>query len=262
MKQGHIKLARKVFSDPLWREPRVFSEFEAWIDLIQLAAWKDTIVTSRGVRAEVPRGHFLASVRLLAGRWQWGNGRVSRFLRRLQTDGRLRLTSGTGVESGVSTPNGTGIGTVYRIVNYELYQRSGTPNGTQNGTATERRRNKKNAVKQLSSTTKPSLAASAASGSETPNVTWLTPISQTWEQQFGAGSFPWGMAGRSLKPLRDHHPPDEIARHLARYLAETAPDFVNLHKFAQTFGSWAPKPITDEWGVLTEHGRKLVGMRP
>lgn len=238
MKQGYIKLARKVFDDPLWRESRAFSGFEAWIDLIQLAAWRDTRVLAKGQQIDVPRGHFLASIRLLAGRWQWGHGRVIRFLGWLAAERRIAAL------------NGTASGTVYVIVNYEVYQSTGTPRGTENGTATERRRNKKKEVKQLNK--EPSLAADAASGDGARPTTWLTPVSAVWESRMGPGTFPWPIAGRALRPLSEHHEGGEIAAHLGEYLDATKPEFVNLHKFSQTFAKWRPEsPIDPATGWFT-----------
>jgi len=46
-KRGHIKIARKAFADDKWwREKRVFSKWEAWEDMIQLAQWEAREFTS------------------------------------------------------------------------------------------------------------------------------------------------------------------------------------------------------------------------
>ncbi|MDB4893596.1 MAG: Pascal38 [Gemmatimonadetes bacterium] len=126
---GYLKLSRKLFDpereDSFWLEKRSFSRFEAWIDLLQLAPWTDYSVTS-GATIEVPRGCFIASLRLLTRRWAWPKTRVERFLSLLCARDMLRRESGTP------------IGTLYRVVKYETYQslrdserdESGTPIGT------------------------------------------------------------------------------------------------------------------------------------
>jgi len=38
---GYIKLWRKIWNDKLFKQKRKFSRFEAWIDMIMLAAGKD-----------------------------------------------------------------------------------------------------------------------------------------------------------------------------------------------------------------------------
>lgn len=140
-RRGYVKHDRLMYDpvegDVLWREPRTFHRWEAWADMIQFAAHGPVTCQSSGFTVVVPRGHFLASVRLLAGRWGWSNGKVVRFLRWCEDDGRL------------ATANGTPIGTLYRLVNYDVYQSSETGIGTPNGTTTERGRNEKKSLKYL-----------------------------------------------------------------------------------------------------------------
>lgn len=42
-----------------------------------------------------------------------------------------------------------------------------------------------------------------------------------------------------VKPLLEAHEEKRIVEELSGYLEKTPPQFVNLHKFAATFGSWA-----------------------
>ena len=42
MEEGFLRLNRKFFSNELWKEARVFSECEAWLDLIQSARFEAT----------------------------------------------------------------------------------------------------------------------------------------------------------------------------------------------------------------------------
>jgi hypothetical protein len=146
---GHVKLSRKLFeSDQFWLEERQFSRFEAWVDVIQLAAWKpSTYRTAKGV-VRLQRGEFLAARRHLAKRWNWTEKKVRVWLEFMQNDGRIRTSQGptlgpsevvedqsdavedaiagghegadTGANSGANS--GARIGNVYLIVNYDAYQ--------------------------------------------------------------------------------------------------------------------------------------------
>lgn len=88
--------------------------------------------------------------------------------------------------------------------------------------------------------------------------TWLTAPSEEWAKRFGAGTFPFGIAGRAFKPLAAAgHSSETIARHLARYLDATNPQYLSLPKFAQTFASWGPNVLAgdftvDDTGVLCD----------
>ena len=73
----------------------------------------------------------------------------------------------------------------------------------------------------------------------TPPV-WLTPICDVYERHYGAGSFPHGLAGKTLKPLHvAGHSGEEIAERLNRYI-ERLDDvrYFSLPKFRQTFDAY------------------------
>jgi hypothetical protein len=96
--------------------------------------------------------------------------------------------------------------------------------------------------------------------SDEPRVTWLTPVCAEWESRNGAGSFAGiaGQAAKALAPLaKAGHTPAEIGEHFGAYLALTDQRFWSVSKFAQTFGQWAPQPITVD-GVLTEYGERIT----
>lgn len=142
---GHVKLSRKLFAaSDLWAEPRRYSRFEAWVDLLQLAAWGDVVVSANGHAVTVPRGHVLASVRMLAGRWQWPKSTVSEFLIALQEADSTADTS--------RTP----LGTLYRIVNYDTYQLGADSTANEVRTATRTK------IKQLESSEAEKISATAS----------------------------------------------------------------------------------------------------
>jgi hypothetical protein len=93
---GFIVISRKLFDSHLWQEERSLSRFEAWVDLLQTAAWKDHERRIRGRVVSIPRGSLVASERFLMRRWGWGSvGKVRRFLDALMNDGRIERDTKT-----------------------------------------------------------------------------------------------------------------------------------------------------------------------
>lgn len=123
---GHIKLSRKMFdgSDLFWSEKRKFSRAEAWIDLIQMAAWRNNTpyATPQHGADILARGEFVASGRYLAERWKWARTSVQRFIDLLEKAGHV-----AGQQVGHH-------GRVYLIVNYDTYQSTPPENGPPGGT--------------------------------------------------------------------------------------------------------------------------------
>lgn len=115
------------------REP--FTECQAWIWLIERAAWDDAVHSVGRKRIKVERGQVAVSVRYLAEAWQWKKSRVSRFLERL----KIGTMIGTVTETEY---------TLITICNYRAYQDMsrppGTPDGTDVGTRAGHERDKYN----------------------------------------------------------------------------------------------------------------------
>lgn len=109
-----------------WRECDVFgdgpaSEREAWIHLIEIAAWKAMVrKTGKGDIVNVGRGQLHTAERTLADMWLWDRKRVQRFLNRLQKCGMISVKSG---------PSGS----LITICNYESYQGDGSNEGSNGG---------------------------------------------------------------------------------------------------------------------------------
>ena len=106
----YIPISRRLFEHPFWCEERVFSRFEAWLDLVRSARFEDTkqLIGNRFI--EVKRGQILVSLRFLAGRWQWSTKKVNSFLDLLIQDNMIIK----------ETPKETGQ-TVVTICNYDKY---------------------------------------------------------------------------------------------------------------------------------------------
>lgn len=127
---GHWNMSRKTFLPEdaggcrLWNERRVLSRWEAWVYLINAAAWTGHEVIVGGSVVPIERGETRPlAIRYLMRAWRWGSKkRVVTFLNLLTEDGKIGY--------GKRTPDGY----TYRIVNYEHYQNSGDTEGDASGT--------------------------------------------------------------------------------------------------------------------------------
>lgn len=124
--QGFIKLSRKFFKNPLWKEPRRYSRSEAWLDLIFMARFEDSQQILRNRVIEVQRGEIIASRRFLEERWSWGSTKVVNFLNYLQNNSMInqRQTSGQ---------------TIIILCNYDTYNPPQTSEYCKNKPATNQR---------------------------------------------------------------------------------------------------------------------------
>lgn len=106
----YIPISRRLFEHHLWCEERIFSRFEAWLDILQSARFEDTKQLIGNRLIEVKRGQMPVSLRYLASRWQWSTKKVGTFLELLIQDGMITK----------ETSKGTGQ-TVITICNYDKY---------------------------------------------------------------------------------------------------------------------------------------------
>lgn len=81
-----IPISRKLFEHRFWCEERVYSKFEAWIDLIQFARFEDEKRDFGSKVIAIKRGQCLASTRFLSNRWGWSRTKVETFLKLLEDD--------------------------------------------------------------------------------------------------------------------------------------------------------------------------------
>lgn len=82
---GYFKLERG-WSDNIVFDNEPLTQREAWVWLIEHAAWREAVMSVGKDRYKVQRGQLAASVRYLALRWQWSKDRVWRFLGKLETE--------------------------------------------------------------------------------------------------------------------------------------------------------------------------------
>lgn len=116
--KGWIALHRNIRDHWVYQEKRVFSKYEAWLDLLMDANHQNNKFLFDGQLIEVNRGEFITSVRQLCERWGWSNTKVNRFLKMLEDDQMLIRKSDSKK-------------TVITIVNYDFYQRYESKETTQ-----------------------------------------------------------------------------------------------------------------------------------
>ncbi len=71
--------------------------------------------------------------------------------------------------------------------------------------------------------------------------TWLTPFVDVWIETYG-GKPPYGQLAKALKPLVDEYGHEQVLAHWRAYCSRTEARFASPARFAQTFGTWAPRP--------------------
>ena len=95
--EGFVPLSRRFFGHFLWAEERSFSKAEAWIDLIQMAAFKSHGKLIGTTVVNVDRGGIVASERFLSVRWNWSRTKVRDFLELLQSFEMVSIKKDHGV---------------------------------------------------------------------------------------------------------------------------------------------------------------------
>lgn len=112
MDEGFLRLSRRFFSNEMWKEARVFSECEAWLDLIRSARFDATDEAYSeyigGREISYSRGQYPASISFLMKRWKWSEKKVRYFLAKLKKKGMITTCNQQGV-------------TVITLCNYNEY---------------------------------------------------------------------------------------------------------------------------------------------
>lgn len=105
---GTVNIARSIFGHGFFADEPM-TEREAWVWMIMEARWKPAQKRIGGVMVDLERGQLAASVRFMAGAWQWTAPRVQRFLKRLIGAKMICSKTDTGL-------------TIITICNYEEFQ--------------------------------------------------------------------------------------------------------------------------------------------
>ncbi len=113
-----------------WRDNPIFSgDFsrgDAWLWLIENAAWKECRVKSGKKIITLQRGQLCYSIRFLAEKWGWSPAKVQRFLDALKTDTMIDTVTDT-------------FQMVITICNYSKYQDINQSTDTLTDTLTDTR---------------------------------------------------------------------------------------------------------------------------
>lgn len=104
--KGFIKIDRNMFDHWIFQDAE---RFRAFVDLIQLARWKDEKLLIGNDIVIVPRGSYYTSELKLADRWSWGRDKTRSFLSLLEKEKMI-------------TKNGTTKGTMITVTSYRDYQ--------------------------------------------------------------------------------------------------------------------------------------------
>ncbi|MCU6603787.1 Replication protein O [Peribacillus frigoritolerans] len=100
---------RKIQTHWLYEEERVFSKFEAWIDILLMVNHEPKKILFDGDFIEVQKGQRITSIRQLGEKWKWSRTKVSDFIKLLEQDGMI-----TTVKDSRKT--------LLTVVNYGFYQ--------------------------------------------------------------------------------------------------------------------------------------------
>lgn len=121
MEKGYIKLSRKFFENKIWQAARAFNEGEAWLDLIQLARFETSEITSRIGVHEITwgRGQYPASNRFLMRKWGRSEQWVKTFLSKLKKEKMITVDASQGIN-------------VITLLNYDAYNSIGDTQNSPN----------------------------------------------------------------------------------------------------------------------------------
>ena len=120
--KGFIRIDRNIFEHWIFQDAE---RFKAFVDLIQLARWKDEKLLIGNNLITIPRGSYYTSELKLAERWGWGRDKTRNFLLLIEKEGMI-------------SKKGTTKGTMLTVENYRFYQ---DEHPTQYSTKTQRTNN-------------------------------------------------------------------------------------------------------------------------
>lgn len=111
MAQGWIAVYRTVMESWIYDDGEPFDRMHAWLDLLLLANHEDCKFMSDGELYVAKRGEVHRSIKWLADRWHWSQGKVHRFLANLERDQMITMDAKRRSRR-----------TTITIVNYTKYQ--------------------------------------------------------------------------------------------------------------------------------------------
>jgi DNA polymerase III gamma/tau subunit len=216
---GWIKLWRKVWEHPFFKEKRSFSKFEAWVDMILMADHEDNQRIIKGKVIDCKRGEIITSERFLENRWGWSRDKLRRFLTALE-EGQPALKPQTNRQQ-------TATHTTIHIINYDTYQSNQTsPNTTNKPQTRPQTKPNTRSIKELNN--KELNNKESISHSETK--LFLTYYAEQFKNEFGTDPIvEWGKDGKIIKGLLKFIPLENLKDLLNKF-------FSSEDKFIQKSG--------------------------
>lgn len=86
MQQGWIRLYRSMLDNFLWKEERIFSKAEAWLDILLRTNFEKGTMIINSVKVDLEPGQFATTMVHLSNRWGWSRGKIDRFLKVLEME--------------------------------------------------------------------------------------------------------------------------------------------------------------------------------
>ena len=93
MNNGYVSVPRKFFDTTQWRRKRVFTQSEAYLDLLQMAYYGSEPIEREvgGAKVTVRSGQIAATQAYLGQRWEWSRYKVRHFIDSLCNKGTIHL---------------------------------------------------------------------------------------------------------------------------------------------------------------------------
>lgn len=93
MNNGYVSVPREFFDSIQWRRKRVFTQSEAYLDLLQMAYYGSEPIEREvgGAKVTVHSGQIAATQAYLGQRWEWSRYKVRHFIDSLCNKGTIHL---------------------------------------------------------------------------------------------------------------------------------------------------------------------------
>jgi len=120
-----IIVPRSIFERGVFGKDEPYSKREAFLDLVQMAAFEPADYFVSGYKYKVERGQLAASKSFLSNRWHWNIDKVRRYLQYLRREGMCDYQCDHQCNQPI---------TLISIANYDRYQGGATTNDTTDAT--------------------------------------------------------------------------------------------------------------------------------
>ena len=227
---NYLMLSRKLLSNELWKERRVFSKAEAWIDILFTVRYseKPDFVPFGYNTLICHRGESLKSIETWATRWGWSKSKVVRFFGMLKKRNMIETQSET-------------VTTRLTVCNYELYNKHRNAKETQMKRKPERKRNGNGTQTETEEEGSKKVGKKkkdiVASGNAKNKDTWITPFLKIWEEIYD-GDFPIGPSVGAIKNVIERHGEEKALKGWRLYCEQTPAQYASAVNYAKASGTY------------------------